>query len=171
MVDTRRDFPTLVNAMISRQLDTLWTCVPAIIISVDYTHHTCSIRPKAKSSQSELPILEDVPIAVMAMGDGSMIITALKKGDVVLVLFSKYALTELMKDRNTAIPDVPRAFDINDAIVVAGLFMTIDKVPAYSSGDLLIHHKSGAHIKIDALGNIEIKGRTINFVQYPIPEE
>ena len=122
-VNTHKDFPSLVNAIIDSRLDNLWTCIPAIVIDVDYAAHSCSIRPKMKINGSEMPILLQVPI----MKANNSVIISLKRDDIVLALFSKYSLTELLKDRNPASTKTEsRQFAIDDAIVIGGMFLSTD---------------------------------------------
>lgn len=160
----------LINRGIENRLDSLWTAIPAIVISVDYSTLTCSVQPKVKhqnpSSEEleDLPIIQDVPIACQKSGD-SVLLMPPEVGDTILILFTKYALDNLLKDSQTADPNNVRRFSINDCIVVGGLHTSIDSIPAVASGETLLYNQSGAFIKIDVDGNITIHGKTINFTE------
>lgn len=132
-----KQFPELVDKIISRRLEAMWTCIPAIVDSVNHTNYTCSIRPKVKIDSAELPIIPDVPILAMK-GGSSVILMPVAAGDIVLALFSKYALTELLKDKNPADHKDVRRFSIDDAMVLPGLFTSVDSVPAHDSSKVCI---------------------------------
>lgn len=155
-----KQFPELVDKLISRRLEAMWTCIPAIVDSVNLTNYTCSIRPKVKLDGAELPIIPDVPILAMK-GGSSVILMPVAAGDIVLALFSKYALTELLKDQNPANHKDVRRFSIDDAMVLPGLFTGVDSVPSIAADEMLLYHKSGAYIKF--LSNGDLKVRTNDF--------
>ena len=160
----------LINKGIDKRLEALWTAVPAKVVSVDYSTLTCSVQPKIKlqnpSSEEleDLPIIQDVPIACQKSGD-SVLLMPPEVGDTILIMFTKYALDNLLKDSQTSDSNNVRRFSINDCIVVGGLHTSIDTVPTIASEETILYHKSGAYIKIDSDGDITIHGKTINFTK------
>ena len=160
----------LINLIIDQRLESLWTAIPANVISVDYSTLTCSVQPKTKLTNppsdelEDLPIIQDVPISFQKSG-GSVLLMLPEVGDVIIVMFTKYALDNLLKDYSTADPDNVRRFSINDCIVVGGLHTSIESVPAIASEEAMLYHKSGAFIKIDSSGNITLHGTTINYTK------
>ena len=160
----------LINLIIDQRLESLWTAIPANVISVDYSTLTCSVQPKTKlinaSSEEleDLPIIQDVPISFQKSG-GSVLLMLPEVGDVVIVMFTKYALDNLLKDYQTADPDNVRRFSINDCIVVGGLHTSIESVPTIASEETMLYHSSGGFLKFDIDGNLEIKAKTIDFTK------
>ena len=160
----------LINKGIENRLDSLWTAIPAIVISVDYSSLTCSVQPKVKLQNptseelEDLPIIQDVPIACQKSGD-SVLLMLPEVGDTILIMFTKYALDNLLKDSQTADPNNVRRFSINDCIVVGGLHTSIDTVPTIASGEAMFYHSSGGFLKFDIDGNLEIKAKTIDFTK------
>ena len=160
----------LINKGIENRLDSLWTAIPATVVSVDYSTLTCSVQPKVKlqnpSSEEleDLPIIQGVPIACQKSGDSVLLMPPVV-GDVVLVLFTKYALDNLLKDDQTADPNNVRRFSINDCIVAGGLHTSIDTVPTIAAEETMLYHRSGAYIKIDSDGDITIHGKTVNITK------
>jgi len=158
----------LIEKGISKRLDSIYTAIPAIVTKIDLSTMKCDIQPKMKlknpanNTFEELPIIQDVPIAYPKTAD-SVLLMPPEVGDVVLVLFSKYALETLLKDKNTADVNDIRRFSINDAIIIAGLFTSVDSIPNMNEGEIMLYHKSGAYIKFDAQGNLTIVAKTINF--------
>lgn len=132
-----KSFPKLVDEMIEKRLETMWTVIPATVVSVDHAKYTCSIRPKVKLEGEDLPILQDIPILAMK-GGSSVILMPVAAGDVVLALFSKYALDNLLKDKKTTDHGDVRRFSINDAMVLPGLFTSVESVPAHDSSKIVI---------------------------------
>jgi len=169
---SEKSFPALVNALISQRLEAMWTAIPAIVTKVNLVTMRCDVQPKMKleNPQTEeledLPIIQDVPIS-FPKSAGSVLLMPPETGDVVLVLFSKYALDNLLKDRQTADHDDVRRFSIDDAIVIAGMYSSIGIIPQLGTGDVLLQHKSGAYWKFDALGNFIVYAKSINFNQMP----
>ncbi|MCK5217562.1 MAG: hypothetical protein KAJ93_07220 [Methanosarcinales archaeon] len=160
----------LINKGIENRLDSLWTAIPAKVVSINYSTLTCSVQPKVKlqntSSEEleDLPIVQDVPIACQKSGD-SVLLMPPEVGDTILIMFTKYALDNLLKDYQTSYPNNIRRFSINDCIVVGGLHTSIDTVPTIASEETMLYHKSGAYIKIDSDGDITIHGKTVNFTK------
>lgn len=167
-----KSFPALVNAIISQRLEAMWTAIPAVVTKTNLTTMKCDVMPKMKLENpqteelEELPIILDVPVAFQKTA-GSVLIMPPEVGDVVLVLFSKYALDNLLKDVQTADHDDVRRFDIGDALIIAGLHISTDTIPAMGTGDILLQHKSGAYLKFDSAGNLTIYAKTINLNEMP----
>lgn len=156
----------LIEKMIAQRLESVWTCAPATVVKVNSGLYTCDILPKAKLGELDAPILTDVPIIAMK-GGASMIIMPVAVGDVVLAMFSKYSLDNLLKDSSTAEHGDTRRFSIDDAMVLPGIMTSIEPLPAVAGAadEMLIYHQSGGYMKFDAAGNLTINAKTINFTQ------
>jgi hypothetical protein len=57
---------------------------------------------------------------------------------------------------------IPRNFDLNDCLVIAGVFTEVENVPSIADGEMILHHESGSFIKFFANGNVEIKGSKVS---------
>jgi hypothetical protein len=162
------DIIGLIKKHLNTRFRELQTVEVVIVESVDYTTWKCSVRPKARidvrGDVQDMPIIMNVPIAVQKAGD-SVLLMPVKVNDICLCVFSKHALDNLLIDKQTNTVTIPRSFDINDCLLIAGVYTEMETVPQISESELLIHHQSGAHIHIDSSGNIEIKGKRIDFTE------
>ena len=153
------DIVGLVKKLLNARFRELETVEVVIVESIDYTTWTCSVRPKARVSAhgicQEMPIITEVSIAVQKSGD-SVILMPVKVGDVCLCVFSKHALDNLLIDKNTNIVTIPRTFDINDCLLIAGLYTGVETVPVITEGETMIYNQSGSYIKFFENGNMKI---------------
>lgn len=147
-----------IERMIERARRAVYTISLGIIEEVDYTTLRCRIKPKAKIKDTEgnyveMPSLEDVPLVCLKGGD-SVIITAPKKGDVVLLLHQYFPIN--LKNNKTY--DVPyeRRQAFSDVIAIPAVFVEADTIPALVEDEILIFHKSKSYAKFDKDGNITI---------------
>jgi hypothetical protein len=160
----------LIENGIEKRMEAIWTAIPAIVVKIDLATMHCDVRPKMKVTNpqteqlEELPILQGVPISFQK-GAGSVLLMPPEVGDVILVLFSKYALDNMLKDKQTVDHDDVRRFSIDDCVIVSGLYTSIDTIPALSTGEMGLFHKSGSCIKFSASGNIELKAPRIDFTE------
>lgn len=162
------DIISLIKKYVNLGFQTLETSEVVIVESVDLSVWTCSVRPKAKlnivGKAIDAPIIMNIPIAVQKAG-GSVILMPINVGDVGLCVFSKYALDNLLIDKETNSIKIPRTFDYNDAIYIGGLYTELDTIPSITEGEMLIKHESGSYIKFGVGGNIELKAKRIDFTE------
>jgi len=145
-----------IHKMIDDILEDVETVSLGIITSVDLAKLRCNVKLKHKIRRQEIELF-DVPIAFPKFND-CVIAIAPKEGDVVLVVFSKYELEEQLKNREPVDVNELFKFNINNAIVIAGIYTLVDSVPAVNQDEILILHKSGNYIKFQQDGKIIIKG-------------
>ena len=145
-----------IHKMIDDILEDVETVSLGIITSVDLAKLRCNVKLKHKIRRQEIELF-DVPIAFPKFND-CVIAIAPKEGDVVLVVFSKYELEEQLKNREPVDVNELLRFNINNAIVIAGIYTLVDSVPAVNQDEILILHKSGNYIKFQQDGKIVIKG-------------
>ena len=150
-----------IRKLIDIKLDHLNTVTLGIITQVDLQNMRCNVKLKHKIQGNEIELF-NVPIAFQKFDD-SAIIMAPREGDIVLVLFSKYELEEQLKDRNIVDVNEFHLFDINNAIVIGGLYTAVDQVPSINQDEILIQHKTGAYIKFKQDGSLEIKASRVDF--------
>ena len=145
-----------ISKLIDVKLDNINTVALGIITSVDLTKFRCNVKLKHKIQGQEIELF-DVPIALPKFND-CVIAIAPKEGDVVLVVFSKYELEEQLKNREPVDVNELLRFNINNAIIIAGVYTQVDSIPSISQDEILILHKSGNYIKFQQDGKIIIKG-------------
>ena len=149
-----------IRKLIEEELEDVETVALGIITQVDLQKPRCNVKLKHKIKGQEIELF-DVPI-VFPKFHGSSIIFAPHEGDVVLVVFSKYELEEQLKNRETVAVNEIFRFNVNNAIVIAGVYTLVDKIPPIQEDEILIWHRTGAYIKFKADGSIEIRGKSIN---------
>jgi len=145
-----------IKKLIDVKLDNINTVALGIITQVDLKKLRCNVKLKHKIQGNEIELF-DVPFAFPKFNDCSVII-APKEGDVVLVIFSKYELEEQLKNREPVDVNELLRFNINNAIIIAGVYTQVDSIPSLQQDEILILHKSGNYIKFQQDGKIVIKG-------------
>jgi len=168
--------------LVESKIDEINTVALGKITKVDLSKLRCNVKLKHKIQGNEIELF-DVPVAVPKFHD-SMIIVAPKEGDIVLVVFSKYELEEQLKNKDIVDVNELLKFNINNAIVIAGIYTAVDSIPEeldeecilikHESGsyfkfdheeNVILQHKSGAYIKFDKNGNLEIKAKRVDFLK------
>lgn len=146
-----------INKLIEVKISNINTVDVGMVTKVDLQKMKCNVKLKHKIGDNEIE-LYDVPIALFNFG-GAAIISAPSEGDVVLVLFSKFELNELLKNKNIVKVNELYKFSLNNAVVIAGLLTEADNPPTISKGQLII--KNGdLEIKLDN-NKITLKAETI----------
>lgn len=147
--------------LVDSKLDELNTVALGIITQVDLQKLRCNVKLKHKIQGNEIELF-DVPVAVPKFHDSSLIF-APKEGDIVLVIFSKYEIQEQLDSH--AVVDVNELlkFNLNNAIVIAGIYTAVDEVPTIDQEEILLWHKTGAYIKFRQDGSLEIKASRVDF--------
>lgn len=163
----------LIKKHLNLRFKELQTVEVVVVEAVDYNTWTCAVRPKARvdvcGDVQDMPQILGVPIAVQKAGN-SVILMPIKVGDICLCVFSKHALDNLLIDKNTNTVTIPRMFDINDCLLISGLYTSVETVPVIAEDEMLIYNQSGSYIKffengnmkIYANGNIEIKADRVD---------
>lgn len=149
--------------LIEDRLGDINTVALGIITHVNLTEMRCNVKLKHKIQGQEIELF-DVPVAPQSFA-GSSIIIAPAEGDVVLIIFSKYELEEQLKNRDVVAVNELLRFNINNAIIVAGLYTSVDSIPQIGKDEIIIQHKSGAYIKFYQDGSLEIKAKRVDFNQ------
>jgi hypothetical protein len=103
--------PKLIDERIERKLRGIYTACTAVVTLV--SGNSCNLRLEDGEDTElfDVPFTENLKYLHDHDAQGAVISKALREGDRVLVVFSKYPLTGKSA----------RRFDINDAIVVAKL--------------------------------------------------
>ena len=149
-----------INRVVQANLDRINSLDIGIITRVDLETWTASVRLKHRRQGREIE-LRGVPIAPQRYGAGALWI-APAVGDVVLVAYTRYDLREQLKNRNVVDVNEQIVCHPSHALVIAGLVPQTDPIPAVPDGGILLQHKSGAAIEIDAEGNMVIRAKHIS---------
>lgn len=147
----------------------IWTALPGIINSIDFTSMTCEVQPtiqgvvvdKDGNPQAvNLPLVPDVPI-VFPKGGGFLITMPLAVGDEVLLVFSCRDIDAWWQSGGIQQAMEARMHDLSDAFAIPGPYSK-PKVPsAISSADLQIRNNAGdTYVSIGADGKIKLVSLT-----------
>jgi len=167
-----------IRDMIQYRLQSLWTAVPGIIVDINHTTLRCQVKVKLtmefdNGEIRKTPIIADVPIAFQK-GKDAVVIPDYAVGDVVLLVFSRYALDKLLIDKDIRDPVFKRQFTIDDAIIVGGFFTEDDTIPQKDEerdftilrktdngiSQIILKENGDIVIKI-ASGNLQIEGTKV----------
>ena len=154
-----------IEERIERAKKAVYTASLGIIEEVDYATLKCRVKPKAKIKDTdgnyiELPSLDEVPLLCLKGGD-SIIIAAPKIGDVVILLHQYFPIS--LNDNKTYEVPYERRQSFSDIIAIPAIFVSTDKIPEIAEDEILVYHKSGAYIKFNSEGELEIKAKKVNF--------
>lgn len=150
---------------------------PGIIQSVDYEAQTCTVQlairerltKDGKVEWTDIPILPDVPFFIYS-GGGYCITMPVKPGDNCLVVFGDMCIDAWWQSGGIQNQVEKRRHDLSDGFAIVGFRPQNNTVSNYSantiqmrnaSGDAYIEI-SGSNINIQAAGNVNINGATIN---------
>jgi hypothetical protein len=136
------------------------TAFPAIIENYDATKCKADVQPVlsatyADGSFMKMPVIPNVPIVWPRSSLGS-ISFPLQRGDTCLVICSEKSIDDWLSLGGVNAPSDPRAFDLNDAIAIPGLFPLVNLEHAIDATCLHIQFKDKS-IKIKDNGDIELK--------------
>lgn len=156
----------------------LWTAIPGIIESVNFTEMTCVVQPSIQGvvedadgnlSAVDLPLLADVPI-VFPSGGGFTITMPLAVGDEVLVVFSSRCIDAWWQSGGTQQAIEARMHDLSDGFAIPGPKSIPKKISGINSTDLQIRNNAGTsyvsitadgHIKLVSPAGIQITGNVV----------
>ncbi len=132
MSDERSTVPTLVEAVdrrIDRALRRLRVMFPGIVVDYDAATRTASIQPALMESApgetgdditKPLPILHDVPVAMLGSGT-TRIKFPIAKGDPIMLVFANASIARWKLGGGLVDPADARHHNINDAVAWPGL--------------------------------------------------
>lgn len=174
------DEEILRSAMESSQA-TSWSCMPAIVESVDFAKNTISaqvaIRPKVTDENGDvidvnIPVLVDVPIC-FTRGGGYSVTVPISVGDNVLINFADRCIDAWWQNGGIQNQEVMRVHDLSDGFAVlcpSSQDKLLSGVSASSlqvrsdDGGTVIDVKTGAvtitATTVKVVGNLEVTGTT-----------
>ncbi len=122
------DFQEAINAAIEGKMASMWTALPASIVSVDFAAQTATLQPSVKSvvrkpdgSQSvvSMPMLRDVPLHFPG-GGGVSLTFPVKAGDEALVVFSSRPIDSWTQSGGEQGQIDARTHDLSDGMALVG---------------------------------------------------
>lgn len=124
----------IIRQAINYQLRGVNTCLPAEIVSYDYTKQKATVQPLLRRQYRDgdvqsLPEITNVPV-VFPKGGTFHMHWPLTSGDSVLLVFSERSLDNWLSTGGEVIPTDPRMLDLSDAIAVPGLIPFTPASPA-----------------------------------------
>jgi len=134
----------IMDERIEMKVSRINTIALGIITQVDHSKLRCNVKLKHKIRGREIELF-DVPVACLKSSVGTIYIP-LQEGDIVLVLFSKYELEEQLKNKQTVAVNELLKFNINNAIVFAGVFTLAESIPEINPN------------RINIIGDVYING-------------
>ena len=161
------DITELLNIIVSNKIAEMHICMPAKIISYDFTTRKASVQPSLNQKFSDdeilvLPIIHNVPVMQPSSG-GASINFPVKPGDNVLLIFSERSLEQWLQDGKQSTPDDSRQNNLTDAVAHIGLnpFNVISS--AENNDDLLIAY-DGSKIRFKPSGVVEAEASEIDLI-------
>lgn len=159
----------------------MWTAMPGIVQSIDFTKLTCTVQLAIQGTVSDetgatqnvnYPVLADVPI-VFPGSAGFIITLPLAAGDEVLVVFASRCIDAWWQSGGTANqPMEARMHDLSDGFLIPGP-RSLKNIPgSISTTGLQIRNKVGTSViemsadgkiritatEVDIAGNLKVSG-------------
>lgn len=148
-----------VRQAVLYQLNNLHTCLPAAIVSYDFTVQKATVQPLlnkvwADGTTMVMPLLENVPVVFPRSG-GASLTFPVNSGDTCMLLFSERSMDLWLSVGGQVNPDDNRKFDLSDAIAIMGLYPFSQPSQAINNTDVLLTFQNSS-ITIKANGDIVI---------------
>jgi hypothetical protein len=158
----------IMLALDGRQ-STIWTALPCIVKSVDFTKMTIEAQPAIQGTVEDesgalqsvnLPLLVDVPICFPSAG-GFTITVPISAGDEVLVIFSSRCIDAWWQSGGVQKPMEMRMHDLSDGFAILGPKSKPNVISNISATDIEIRNDTGTtYLSITDDGKIGFKNAT-----------
>lgn len=157
----------ILRQAINYELSNVHTCLPARIVSYDYTRQKADVQPllnkryKTNQPQGEIlpmPQITNVPVIFPRTAEFS-IHFPIKEGDLVMLLFSERSIDLWLTVGGQVTPQDPRKFDLSDAIALVGLYPFSEASPAEDNENFILKFQD-AKVKISPDGKYCVHGQT-----------
>jgi hypothetical protein len=151
----------IIRQAISSQLCSVHTCLPAEIVTYDYTVQKATVQPLLRKRYRDgtvqaLPEITNVPVIFPRSSSFSMHYP-LNQGDNVMILFSERSIDQWLTSGGEITPLDSRKFDLSDAIAIPGLYPFSSPSPAEDNTSYTIEIGS-AKFKMDPTGTFCMHG-------------
>lgn len=144
---------------------TIWTAIPAIVQSVNFSQMTIEAQPTIKGVVEDengkkefvnLPLLINVPIVFPSAG-GFTITFPIAANDEVLIIFSSRSIDAWWQSSGIQKPVEARMHDLSDGFAIPGPRSVPRKVSGISTSALQIRNDAGtSYVEISADGKIKM---------------
>jgi hypothetical protein len=167
------DTETVIRYALDGKQATIWTAMPAIVQSVDFSRMTCVVQPAIQGAITgpdgktvtyvNLPLLADVPICFPSAG-GFTLTLPLKSGDEVLVIIASRCIDAWWQNGGIGIPIESRMHDLSDGFAIPGPKSLPNAISAISSTNAQLRTDSGAVFLeitssgVNITGNLKVTG-------------
>lgn len=157
----------LLNTIVSNRIAEMHICMPAKIISYDFTTRKASVQPALNQKFNDdevlvLPVIHNVPVMQPSSG-GASVNFPVKEGNTVLLTFSERSLEEWLKDGKQVTPDDARQNNLTDAIAHIGL-NPFNVISAAENNDDLLIDFDGSKIRLKPNGVVEAEAIEIDLI-------
>ena len=156
------ELPDVIQATIDRNLNRLYTAIPAIITDVSklQSKNTISVQPAVQKILTDgfsydMAVLPDVPVQWSGGGDAVMTFP-LKVGDDVLLVFSMVSRADWWLSKGVVTPFDRRLHNLSDAFAIPKIFREGDH-PEVDPDNIEIKFGDKASISITPEGDIKTK--------------
>jgi hypothetical protein len=159
------DAEQAMRLVLDGRQSSLWSAMPGIVQSVDFTKMTCSVQPSIQgtvenedgTSQSvNLPLLTDVPIVFPSAG-GFTLTLPLAVNDEVLVVFASRCIDAWWQSGGIQRPMETRMHDLSDGFAIPGPHSQPRVLSGISSTGAQLRNNAGtSYIEIAADGKIKL---------------
>lgn len=147
------------------QQSSMWTAIPAIVDSVDFTTMTISAQPAIQGQLTDLnglvsyvnlPLLIHVPIQFPVAG-GFALTLPIKANDEVLVIFASRCIDSWWQSGGVGVPLEFRMHDLSDGFAIVGIRSLPNVIPSISSTTAQLRNLAGtSYIELDGTGKINL---------------
>lgn len=144
---------------------TIWTALPAYVLSVDFEEMTVSVQPTIQGiiykedgtkEYVNLPPLIHVPICFPKAG-GFILTMPIKENDEVLVVFSSRCIDAWWQSGGIQKPMEIRMHDLSDGFAIPGPCSVPNVIPNISSTGAQLRNKAGTtYVEISDDGKIKL---------------
>lgn len=147
MEQTSNEVKDIINGWAKTQIDGVYTALPGKVVSFNPATNRASVKPcgsyKATDGrQFPYPVIYNAPVYFPCGEDGMSGITfPVKAGDGCLIIFSMEQMDDYLAGENADSQD-PRKHDMNDAIVLPGLYSNAVPANRAHPDDVCIFKKS-----------------------------
>lgn len=170
-LERNADLADVARAVTQSAVANVWTALPAIVQSVDFTRQTISAQPAIQGVQIDqngaahnvnMPLLVDVPICYPKCA-GFALTLPLQAGDEVLIIFAARCIDSWWQSGGTAnAPLENRMCDLSDGFAVLAPTSQPRRLQNVSATNIQMRSADGSvFIEIDPAGRVQIKAKEL----------
>lgn len=175
------DPETAMQTILDGRQAIIWTSMPGIVTSIDYSKMVCSVRPAIQGVVSlsnnqiqfvDLPLLINVPICY-PKSNGFALTFPIVNGDEVLIMIASRCIDAWWQNgafkSGKAAPQQPmelRMHDLSDGFAIPGPCSIPNVIPNISTTDMQLRNRAGTtYISIGANGKIGFENTATSLLE------